>query len=387
MEIFAQSISAITGLNIWLFPREEETVTHIPGRDDLREMEKKFDISSFRYLLHEEEDPALLFRDNLGFSYVHGEFRQGTIVCGPFFDEESMVPGRDVNETPLSKNVPSLSPAEIQAIGQLIRLFADQRGARVLSQIPQAETEAIHNPAHEDLNQMNREIIDRTYELERKMRNLVAAGDKEGLQDFLQSFTPTKTMIHMLPNPIRQSKNGSIILNTILRLSAERGGIIPILLHGMSTDFAEKIEAARSMEELSKLRDKMCMAYCDAVQKFSLANHSQIVKKTAEYVITHLDEKLSLSDLAEQVSCSAPYLARQFRKEYGMSVGEFIREKKIDEAKYMLANSTEPLADISIKLGFDDMGYFSRVFRKIVGKPPTVYREHMSAGRDESIPL
>ncbi len=386
MEFFSKSIADITGLNIWLFPAGESSIQHISGSENLAAMKNELNIAALQYM-HHNNDPALLFTDIHNLSYVHGEFEEGTVLCGPFLNEEHQVSNELRNKTVMML-VPTLSKDEIQAIGQLIRIFANQRGLKVQTTIPQIDHMVTHNPAHDDLNRINKEVIEESYKKERKLRILVSGGDIEGLKQFLKSFLPTKTMIHAMPiNPLRQSKNGSIILNTILRLSAEKGGMIPIMLHGMSSEFARRIERARSEEELKNLRDEMCLAYCDAVNKFSIANHSLIVKKTSEYIMTHLNEKLSLSDLADFVSCSATYLARQFRKEQGMSVGEFIRSKKIDEAKYLLANTQESLAEISLKLGFEDMGYFTRVFRKTTGNPPSVYRNRIEAEIDSSLPI
>ncbi len=388
MEIISSIISSLTGLEIWIFSMEGKTMKHIPGNTDLSAIHSELDISTIKDLNHKTNDPALLYRDNYGLSYLHAKFLNGTMICGPFFEKGFSPPDNTKRHIAMQFLIPLLNQKEIQAIGQLIRLAGNQRGEKVLLEIPQAEAEPTHNPAHEDLNRMNMEIIDRSYEMERKIRSYASTGNTEGMREFLKTFSPTKTMIRRIPqNPLRQAKNGSVILNTILRLSAERGGLLPVHVHGISSEFSGRIERSKTLEELDNLRKEMCLTYCEAVHKFSLSNHSFIVRKTAEYILTHLDEKLSLSDLAKHVSCSPPYLARQFRKEYDMSVGEFIRSQKIEEAKYLLVNTKETLLEISVKLGFLDMGYFARIFKKMVGKPPSVYRDHMTAETKKSLPM
>ena len=388
MEFISSIITSLTGLEIWVFPLEGETMKHIPGDTDLSALHSELDIAAIKDLSHNENDPALLYRDNYGLSYFHAKFLNGTMICGPFFEKEFSPPDDTKRHIAMQLLIPVLNRKEILAIGQLIRLAGNQRGEKVFLEIPHSEAEPTHNPAHDDLNRMNMEIIDRSYEMERKIRNYASTGNTEAMREFLKTFSPTETMIRRLPhNPLRQAKNGSVILNTILRLSSERGGLLPVHIHGISSEFAGRIERSKTLDELDNLRKEMCLTYCEAVHKFSLSNHSFIVRKTAEYIMTHLDEKLSLSDLAEYVSCSPPYLARQFRKEYDMSVGEFIRSQKIEEAKYLLVNSKETLLEISIKLGFEDMGYFTRVFKKMVGKPPSVYRDHMTAETEESLPM
>lgn len=386
--MFAQSLAILSGLNIWLSSHEEEPVVHIPGNADLSSIRDKLGIHALLHIPHVENDPVLLYRDNRGFSYIHGSLPEGTMLCGPFYDTEYPYDDSEQKDFAMRLNLPAIDSREITAVGQLIRQYTTRDHEDILRRIPKASTDSTHNPAQDDLNRMNQQIIDESYGMERKIRNFVADGDREGMKNFLLTFSPTETMIRRLPhNPLRQAKNGCIILNTILRLSAERGGLIPIHLHGMSSEFAGRIEQAKNTEELDELRKEMCLGYCDAVYKFSLKNHSAPIRKTSEYILTHLDEKLSLSALAEKIGCSAPYLARQFKKEYGISVGDFIRNKKMDEAKYLLSNSGDSLLDIAVNLGYEDLGYFSRVFRTITGMSPSAYRNKVIAGIGETTRL
>ncbi len=385
MTLFAESLAVLSGLNIWYFSGDG-SIGHFPGNDDLSGISNELDIISLKDLSHIDKDPVLLYRDIHSLSFLHGILLEGVLVCGPFIDSSYPPADDGFLDMAMQLQIPAIGKREIIAIGKLIRQFTQADEADILKKIPKAGATATHNPAQDDLNRMNRQVIDASYDMEREIRNHVENGDKEGMKKFLESFFPTETMIRRLPhNPLRQAKNGGVILNTILRISAERGGLIPIHLHGMSSEFAGRIERSKTIEEMDRLRTEMCLAYCDAVYKFSLKNHSLAVRKTSEYIITHLDEKLSLNILAEKLSCSAPYLARQFKKEYAMTVGDYIRRQKVEEAKYLLSNTTESLLDISIKIGYEDMGYFARVFKKTTGKSPSAYRNHMIDGIDNTV--
>ncbi|MGL5479384.1 MAG: helix-turn-helix domain-containing protein, partial [Clostridium sp.] len=72
---------------------------------------------------------------------------------------------------------------------------------------------------------------------------------------------------------------------------------------------------------------------------------------------------------------SPSYFSRLFKKETGKTVISYINEEKIEKAKELLKNTYLPIINISLDLGFDDCGYFIRVFKKATGVTPKVFRE------------
>jgi AraC-like DNA-binding protein len=60
----------------------------------------------------------------------------------------------------------------------------------------------------------------------------------------------------------------------------------------------------------------------------------------------------------------------------GVTPMQFINKKRVEKAQTLLLESQMELADVSHKVGFDDVFYFSRVFRKIAGVPPSQYRKN-----------
>lgn len=65
---------------------------------------------------------------------------------------------------------------------------------------------------------------------------------------------------------------------TLLRTSAERGALLPIHLHGISEEFALRIEQARDVEEFAPLRREMMFRYCEAVREFAVTQNSAPVR-------------------------------------------------------------------------------------------------------------
>jgi len=87
------------------------------------------------------------------------------------------------------------------------------------------------------------------------------------------------------------------------------------------------------------------------------------------------DEPLTLSELADRVSIDRAHLARTFQQRLGVSVGEYHRRLRLDQAARMIAECDEPLSRIAQRCGFSDQAHLTRLFRDYTGSTPARYRE------------
>lgn len=92
------------------------------------------------------------------------------------------------------------------------------------------------------------------------------------------------------------------------------------------------------------------------------------------YIDNHITERVLLSDVAKQVSLDASYLSRAFKKTYGMSPSDYIRQQKMALAESLLSNTVLSVEDISARLSFYDVAHFSSTFTKYHGISPSEYR-------------
>jgi YesN/AraC family two-component response regulator len=180
-------------------------------------------------------------------------------------------------------------------------------------------------------------------------------------------------------DPIRNAKNYGIIMNTILRKAAEKGGVHPVHLDQMSSSFARKIEGITVLSESTSLMADMFRDYCRLVRKHSMQGYSPIVRKTVLMITADLSADLSLNALAEAQNVSPGYLATIFKKETAQTISEFIREKRIKHAMHLLSTTHLQIQSIAIHCGVMDVQYFSKIFKKAVGKTPKEYREHIKS--------
>ena len=69
------------------------------------------------------------------------------------------------------------------------------------------------------------------------------------------------------------------------------------------------------------------------------------------------------------------YLSHAFKREYGISPIHYVITKRIEESKYLLAETDLSMSQIAQLLGFSSLSYFSQVFRRTQGVTPMEYRQ------------
>lgn len=102
---------------------------------------------------------------------------------------------------------------------------------------------------------------------------------------------------------------------------------------------------------------------------------SDKLKNILHYLDEHYTENISLDSLAEQFYISKYYLSREFKKEFGTTIIQYILAKKITNAKELLRYSNSSIEEIAGICGIDDASYFNKVFRKMEGCTASEYRK------------
>lgn len=98
------------------------------------------------------------------------------------------------------------------------------------------------------------------------------------------------------------------------------------------------------------------------------------VKKVAAYMRAHLDEEVSLDDLAAVVSLSRFHFATAFRLATGRTPHDWLVGERIAHAQVLLANAERPVTEIALAVGYATPSSFAAAFRKVTGATPSEYR-------------
>ena len=94
------------------------------------------------------------------------------------------------------------------------------------------------------------------------------------------------------------------------------------------------------------------------------------------YIDHHFKESLTLDQLAEEAHMNKFYLSHSFKQEYGISPINYMISRRLEESKYLLAETDLSMSQIAQLLGFSSLSYFSQVFHRTQEITPMEYRHH-----------
>ena len=114
------------------------------------------------------------------------------------------------------------------------------------------------------------------------------------------------------------------------------------------------------------------LQYWDS-QHFNPAHYHRIMK-AQEYIQSNYSRQLQQKELAELCGYSQSHFRRLFHAITGMSCSQYIISVKIGVAKNLLLSGTANVSEAAELTGFSDIYYFSRLFKKITGYPPSHYK-------------
>ncbi|KFC76998.1 AraC family transcriptional regulator [Buttiauxella agrestis] len=96
--------------------------------------------------------------------------------------------------------------------------------------------------------------------------------------------------------------------------------------------------------------------------------------KAQQLIRTQFHMPVSTSSLANQLHCNADYLGRVYRQTFELTITEAIHRQRVLSAEKMLISDSCSLSEVAQRSGFQDVGYFRKVFRKTMGLTPAAWK-------------
>ncbi len=225
-----------------------------------------------------------------------------------------------------------------------------------------------------DENRMSMEAVEARYRVEDEFMNAVASGDYERVLEVNKKFLAYR-MSPRTNDEIREMKNRLVILNTLLRRAVLSAQVHPAHIDRLSGDFARKIEVAAKAQEIVSIARDMPRKYCLLVTNYSLEGYTELMRNIINYIDFNLTEDLSLNAIATRFSVNASHLSKQFKKEIGKTLTDYVNEKRIVTSLKYLATTEYSVQSVAELVGIYDENYYSRLFRKVQGTTPSQYRK------------
>ena len=346
-----------------------------------------------------KENTIFLLTDNFSCNYIFillpESENKKTFIAGPYIDREftqkMLIDAANQYDIPSSlcnqiekyyTTVPVYADKDIVSslfisLGELLWGSMDNFTVKSLSLIAPERNfpevvERLGNHIDDPLLAMK--MLESRYEGERKLMKAVSQGIAHKAEQMISNST--ELMLEMrVPDPVRNMKNYVIVANVLLRKAVEQGGVHPFYIDGVSSDFAKKVEKIKSVQEGIDMMHDMIYKYCALVKNHSMKNYSLLVQKVITVIDSDLTADLSLHHQAEMLNVNASYLSTLFKKETGMTLTEYVTRKRIEHAAFLLTSTNLQIQAVAQNCGIYDVNYFTKIFKKQMGKTPREYRE------------
>jgi len=145
-------------------------------------------------------------------------------------------------------------------------------------------------------------------------------------------------------------------------------------------ELARRLSVARSPERLLAEFEYVVHEMLDAAEKIDRRSAS-VAERARSFIHEHFHDDITTGSVARAVACSEPHLCVAFRRAHGVTVGQYIRRRRIELAKSLLASTRLQVKSIAHQVGFNTYRTFLRSFHDQAGETPTDYRRASRSGR------
>jgi two-component system response regulator YesN len=120
---------------------------------------------------------------------------------------------------------------------------------------------------------------------------------------------------------------------------------------------------------------KKLLFYIEKILSSNNSNIEDIINNAKLFISNNYMNDITLDMVASEICISTYYFSKLFKKETGINFIDYLTKERIDNAKYLIRNSSRSIKQVSSEVGYNDSNYFSRVFKKHTGYSPSIYKK------------
>lgn len=229
----------------------------------------------------------------------------------------------------------------------------------------------------QELQKTEEAITHRPLEEEYSFYHAVSSGDMDFVQENCRqdTFTNPDGMGILSTNYLTNLKYHFVITVAMITRQCVISGMELEQAYRLSDFYILKADKCSSVEAVSQLHHSMAL---DFTGKMALVKKSHAISKPVvncmDFIYSHLNTRITVQVLSDYTGLSPSYLSRLFKKELGISISDYILEKKIEKSENLLKYSDYSLVDIANYLAFSSQSHFIQTFKKAIGITPNKYR-------------
>lgn len=108
-------------------------------------------------------------------------------------------------------------------------------------------------------------------------------------------------------------------------------------------------------------------------------NHEdEEIRKVQEWLFKNYNKKIEINGLASRANMSQRNFMRRFKAATGETPINYVQRLRINVARHLLENDLKSVREVSLKVGYEDLNFFSKLFKRFTGLSPSTYRERFS---------
>ncbi|CAM4024006.1 response regulator [Paenibacillus alkaliterrae] len=186
------------------------------------------------------------------------------------------------------------------------------------------------------------------------------------------------TVMNWLAKAEQERYPPEMVKDWILKLLLDAKLKLQSILHYRSAQWIDinhsELLEIDSHAELTEWLIGHCVSAIAAADQTGGQSRRTEVAEACQFVSLHLDRKISLEEVAEQLFMNPSYFSRLFKKETGETFIEYVTRMKMHRAKELLDQTDAPVGKICGTLGYDNQSYFIKLFKSFSGVTPVEYR-------------
>lgn len=198
------------------------------------------------------------------------------------------------------------------------------------------------------------------------LKDALTEGFEDKAAQYVEKLLRYWTYEHRTPIEVMREAQELLSLFQLCR----RNGLVPV----------EQAEALRTMESVEEMRAWIGSAFegvwkSDDEIEEEYGFHRRLIEKATEYMKHHFTKAISLQDVADHVAVSKNYFSEMFKRVTGQNFIDYLIQLRLKRSSVLLQTTTLKVYEVAEMSGFNDVKYFSRLFKKMMKMSPAEFRE------------
>lgn len=210
---------------------------------------------------------------------------------------------------------------------------------------------------------------------EKRLLQHIRVGNKDKIKNLLPIiFTDLDVLSDYKLSVI---KRRCIELISLISRAIVEGGLDTKISIVQINEYHDNVQNFQSVEELFNYTNEFIMTMVEDVFILSENKQLSILKEARKYINDNYNKNISLDDISKNISISTSYLSHLFKNNLNCTVNDYLTRVRIENSIELMSIRELSIQDIAKKVGFNNQGYFTKVFRKYIGITPVKYRNKL----------